>query len=290
MRLRLKKLTPFFFILPALVIYGLFLLFPLVRLFYFSALDWRGIRRTSKWEGLGNYKAVFQSEDFWMSLSHNIWWVLLASIPIILGLALAVVLHFPKPRGRNIYRTLVFLPYTLSVVISGVMWKWIYHPAMGALNAFLELIGLGAFTRGWLGDPNTALTALAMAGAWSGYGFCMVLFLAGLASIDKVLYHAAKVDGANAWQQFRYVTVPGLANTMNVVVLIVFIYTMRVFDFVYVTTEGGPLESTHVLATIIYRETFRFFHVGFGSAMAVVTMLIIFSASFFYLYIRERRT
>jgi len=239
-----RNLTPYFFILPAFAIYGMFTLFPLVRLFNYSFQDWDGISKNPKW--------------VWLD---------------------AVILHFANPRGRNVYRTLVFLPYTLSIVVSGIMWKWIYHPKTGALNAFLKLIGLGSLARGWLGDPDTALTALAMAGAWAGYGFCMA-----------TLYDAASVDGANAWQRFRHVTLPGLANTMNVVVLIVFMNTMRVFDFVYVTTEGGPLDSTQVLATIIYRETFRYFHVGFGSALAVVTLFIMSVASLLYLYIRELRS
>ncbi len=285
-----RNLTPYFFILPAFAIYGMFTLFPLVRLFNYSFQDWDGISKNPKWVWLDNYEAVFHDKYFWLALRHNLWWVVLASIPIILGLALAVILHFANPRGRNVYRTLVFLPYTLSIVVSGIMWKWIYHPKTGALNAFLKLIGLGSLARGWLGDPDTALTALAMAGAWAGYGFCMVLFLAGLSNIETTLYDAASVDGANAWQRFRHVTLPGLANTMNVVVLIVFMNTMRVFDFVYVTTEGGPLDSTQVLATIIYRETFRYFHVGFGSALAVVTLFIMSVASLLYLYIRELRS
>ena len=221
-RIRPNSLTPFLFLLPALAIYGMFTLFPLGRLLVFSLQDWDGISKNPQWIWFDNYSAVFANKFFWLALRHNLWWVVLASIPIVLGLALAVVLHFAKPRGRNVYRTLVFLPYTLAVVVSGFMWMWIYHPQTGAINAFLELIGLGSLARGWLGDPNTALSALAMAGAWSGYGFTMVLFLAGLGSIETALYDAASVDGANGWQRFRHVTFPGLANTTNVVILIVF--------------------------------------------------------------------
>ncbi len=283
-----SRFTPYLFILPALAIYGSFVIFPIIRLIYLSFQEWDGIDKNPKWIGLDNYKAIFVSDEFWEALGHNLWWVLLASIPIILGIALAVLLHYGKPRGRNVYRMLVFLPYTLSVVVSSVMWKWIYHGKTGALNELLRLIGLGQFAHGWLGDPNTALTALALAGAWTGYGFCMVLFLAGLANIDTTLYDAARVDGANAWQQFIHVTIPGLANTMNVVIVIVFIATMRVFDFVKVTTEGGPLTSTEVLATLIYRQTFQYFNVGYGAALSVVTMIIILVASLLYLYLRER--
>ena len=281
-------ITPYLFILPAFAIYGIFVLFPFVRLIKFSLYDWNGISKHPIWVGFNNYIDVLLRHDFWTALSHNLWWVLLASIPIILGLALAVILHFGKPRGRNLYRTIVFLPYTLAVVVSGLMWEWIYQPQIGALNVLLRSIGLGSLAHGWLGDPNTALTSLAMAGAWTGYGFCMVLFLSGLAGIDTTLFDAARIDGANAWQQFRYVTLPGLANTMNVVVIIVFIYTMRVFDFVFITTKGGPIDSTQVLATMVYRETFEFFHVGIGSTYAVITMFIIFAASAIYLYLRER--
>jgi len=117
----------------------------------------------------------------------------------------------------------------------------------------------------------------------------MVLFLAGLAAIDPVLYDAAQVDGANLWERFWYITIPGLANTLNVVVIIIFINTVRVFDFVFVTTNGGPMDSTTVLGTHIYRETFVNLKVGYGSAFAVVTLLIIVGATLIYIYLRERK-
>ncbi len=281
-------LTPFLFLLPALGIYGTFTLFPLVRLFILSFQNWDGISKYPKWVWFDNYKLVFQGQDFWLALRHNLWWVLLALIPVILGLALAIVLHQSKPRGRNIYRMIMFLPYTLAVVVVALMFQWMYQSKTGQLNMLLKLIGLESLTHNWLSDPNTALTSLAMAGAWVGYGFCMVLFLAGLSNIDPVLYDAAQVDGANAWQKFVHVTLPELANTLNVVILIVFIYTMRVFDFVFITTKGGPVDSTHVLATIIYRETFKYFNVGYGSALSMITLLIILFASLIYMTLRER--
>ena len=281
-------LTFFLFLLPAFGIYGTFTLFPLVRLFILSFQDWDGISRYPKWIWLENYKSVFQSQDFWLALRHNLWWVLLALIPVVLGLALAIVLHQSKPRGRNIYRTIIFLPYTLAIVVVALMFQWMYQSKTGQLNTLLRLIGLESLTHNWLGDPNTALTSLAMAGAWGGYGFCMVLFLAGLSNIDPLLYDAAQVDGAGPWQKFLHITLPGLANTLNIVILIVFIYTMRVFDFVFITTQGGPIDSTQVLATIIYRETFKYYNVGYGSALSVITLLITLLASLIYITLRER--
>lgn len=281
-------LTFFLFLLPAFGIYGTFTLFPLVRLFILSFQDWDGISRYPKWIWFGNYEWVFQSQDFWLALRHNLWWVLLASIPVVLGLALAIVLHQSKPRGRNIYRTIIFLPYTLAIVVVALMFQWMYQSKTGQLNTLLRLIGLESLTHNWLGDPNTALTSLAMAGAWGGYGFCMVLFLAGLSNIDPFLYDAAQVDGAGPWQKFLHITLPGLANTLNIVILIVFIYTMRVFDFVFITTQGGPIDSTQVLATIIYRETFKYYNVGYGSALSMITLLITLLASLIYITLRER--
>lgn len=288
MRLRPAKLVPYLFLFPGFAIYTVFQLVPLVRLFVLGFENWNGMT-PPKWVWFENYITLFASSDFWSALSHNAWWVVLATIPIVLGLALAILLDQAKPRGRKIYRTLFFLPYTMSVIVDGVAWKWIYHPDMGPLGPIFRLLGLGFLAHGWLGDPDTALTALALAGAWVGYGFCMVLFLAGLAAVDRVLYDAARVDGAGRWQQFWYVTLPGIANTLNVVVLIVFINTVRVFDFVYVTTNGGPMSSTTVLGTLIYRQTFENLKVGYGSSIAVVTLLIIVAASLLYLFVRERR-
>lgn len=287
-RIKITKIVPYLFLLPGFLLYAIFQLVPLVRLFILSFENWNGVS-PAKFVWLDNYKTLFSSNAFWNALAHNAWWVVLAEIPIILGLGLAILLHQSRPAGRNIYRTLFFLPYTMSVIVVGIAWKWIYHPDMGPLGPFFRSIGLDFLAQGWLGDSNTALTALAIAGAWVGYGFCMVLFLAGLASVDPMLYDAARVDGANRWQQFRYVTIPGIANTLNVVVLIIFINTVRVFDFVYVTTNGGPIDSTQVLGTLIYDETFVNLRVGYGSSIAVVTLIIIVGASLLYMYLRERR-
>jgi len=283
------KLIPYLFLFPGFALYTIFQLIPLIRLFIFSFEDWNGLI-APKWIWFKNYITLFASNKFWSAVSHNAWWVVLATLPIIIGLALAVLLDQAKPRGRNIYRTFYFLPYTLSVIVVGVAWKWIYHPDIGPIGPFFKSIGLNFLDHAWLGDPHTALTALALAGAWVGYGFCMVLFLAGLAAIDRTLYDAARIDGANAWQQFQYVTIPGLSNTLNVVILIVFINTVRVFDFVFVTTNGGPVDSTTVLGLVTYRETFSNLKIGYGSAVAVVTCLIIVAVSLIYLFIRERRS
>jgi ABC-type sugar transport system permease subunit len=213
----------------------------------------------------------------------------MSAVVIGLGLVLAVVLQQTRPRGGRVYRVIFFLPYTLTPVLVGIVWKWMYHPVWGPLNELLRQIGLESLARGWLGDVDTALLALTVAANWVGHGFIMMLFLAGLASIDPVLYDAASVDGAAAWGKFRHVTLPGLANTFNVVVLIVFIATVRVFDIVYVTTKGGPLDATEVLGTYIHWRTFESLDVGYGAALSMATAGIILVASVAYLWQRERR-
>jgi len=281
--------TPYLFVLPALSIYAVFLLWPLMRLVLLSLQEWNGLTADREWVGLSNYERLIDDPRFWSALEHNIIWVGMASFVIGLGLLLAVVLQQARPRGSRVYRVIFFLPYTLTSVLVGIVWKWMYHPVWGPLNGVLRQVGLEDVARGWLGDVDTALLALTVAANWVGHGFVMMLFLAGLASIDPVLYDAASVDGAGAWKKFRHVTLPGLANTFNVVVLIVFIATVRVFDIVYVTTKGGPLGATEVLGTYIHWRTFESLEVGYGAALSVATALIILSASLVYLWRRERR-
>lgn len=282
------RLTPYLFVLPAAVIYGLFMLAPLIQSAVMSFWRWDGLSVDYAWIGLDNYVRLFSDGAVWSATGNNLRWVLLAVFPILIGLVLAVLLHQAAPAGRSVYRAVFFLPYVLATVVVALAWGWIYHPTFGTLNSVLRAVGLGGLAQNWLGDPQLALVALATAANWTGYGFCMTLFLSGLNAIDPSLYDAAKVDGASTWQRFRHVTVPALANTMNVVVLIVFINTVRVFDIVFVLTAGGPAGATEVLGTKIYRETFQNLDIGYGSAIAMFMALIILTTSVVYLRMRER--
>lgn len=280
--------VPLAFVAPALLIYGLFFLLPIAQLIVLSFQSWDGLVPDRPWVGLDNYADALVSPRFWEAVGHNFFWVVTGSVPIVMGLGLAVLLHDQRPRGASLYRLIYFLPYTLPIVVVGVVFKWIYNPVWGPLTAVLDRLTDGEVTPGWLGDPSLALPALAATGSWVGYGFCMVLFLSGIAAIERDLYDAAKVDGAGAWQRFRHVTVPGIANVTNVVVLVIFIATIRVFDIVFIMTRGGPVTATEVLGTLIYRQTFEFSHVGAGAALAVLTALIILIPSVVYLRLRER--
>lgn len=285
---RKLRLAPYLFVLPAILIYGVFLLLPLLQTVLMSFWQWDGLSPHYLWVGAENYVRLFQDSAVWSAALNNIKWVLLAILPIVLGLFLGVALHQARPRGRNTFRLLFFLPYVLPTVVIAVSWQWIYQPSTGALNTVLRAVGLAGLQQNWLGDPHIALIALAIAADWAGYGFCMVLFLAGLNAIDPSLYDAASVDGANGIQKFFHVTLPGVGNTTTTVVLIVFINTVRVFDIVYVMTGGGPANSTEVLGTQIYRQSFQNLDIGYGAAVAVFMAVVILIFTVVFLRVRER--
>lgn len=279
------------FVAPALALYGLFAIFPLLQLVVMSFWHWNGITVHHAWAGLSNYAALVRDSRVRSALSHNLIWVLLAALPVVAGLVLAALLSSGRRtvRASSVYRVVFFLPYVLPIVVVAFIWRIIYDPSTGALNAGLSTIGLSALTQGWLGDPHLALVALIMAANWTGFGFCMMLFLAGMSAIDPSRYDAAALDGASALGQFWHVTLPGLANTLNVVVLVVFIATMRVFDLVFVTTNGSPAGRTEVLSTLVYRQTFADSDVGYGAATAVASTILIVALSAATFGMLERR-
>lgn len=283
-----RRITPYLFLLPAAAIYGVFLLFPLCQTVVMSFWKWDGLQPVYEWVGFQNYTRMFTDAVVWRAAWNNARWILLAIIPIILGLALAVLLQQSRPKGRTVYRALFFLPYVLPPVIVSLAWGWIYQPNSGTLNSGLQALGLGGLAQNWLGDRDLALFALVAAANWTCYGFCMMLFISGLNAVDPSLYDAAKVDGAGAWKRFVFVTFPCIANTTNIVVLVIFINTLRVFDIVYLMTAGGPSGSTEVLGTKIYRETFQNLDLGYGSAISVFMIFVILVLTVVYLRSRER--
>jgi ABC-type sugar transport system permease subunit len=226
---------------------------------------------------------------FWESLQHNLYWVLAATVfPLAIGLLLAIFLTRAKYlRGRAVFRTLYFIPQVLSSVLVAITWRWIYSPNDGALNKLLELVGLPFLKYGWLGDPLTALPALFIVWSWVHYGFCMVIFIAALQGIDEEFFDAAKVDGANEWQQFRYILIPFIRGPMTTVILITVIAAIQIFDYVYIITRGGPLGSTQVIASYMYQNAFSNARVGYGSAIATIMGLIILAFSILFLRYRS---
>jgi ABC-type sugar transport system permease subunit len=279
----------FFFVLPALVLYLIFMVYPFFRSIYFSLTSWNGVMPYKEWVGLDNYRELVQDSLFWLSLQHTVIWVIIGTIaPIVVGMLLAVLL-WRQPKGFNVFRTFFFMPQVLSTVVIGIVWHWIYNPIFGILNEALDAVGLDEISRGWLGDPDVALYAVLVAAIWATIGLCFVIFLAGLQNVSKDLLEAATIDGANAWQRFWNVTVPQMANVINVVIALLLIWGFSVFDVIFVMTGGGPANATEVLATLTYKEAFTQNNVGYASAISVVITVLSLIASVTFIRLRERQ-
>jgi raffinose/stachyose/melibiose transport system permease protein len=265
---RLPRGTIFLFLLPALVLYALFLLYPIVQSVRYSMYAWNGFGPLENFVGLDNFRNVFSDARFRSALWHNAVIVVLSlvvQIPAALGLAL---LLNSKIKGRAALRTIFFAPYVLSEVVTGVVWRQILRPD-GLLDQSLEGVGLGGWVQGWLSDPDVVLYALFFVISWKYFGFHMILMLAGLQQIPTELKEAASIDGATPWKTFRYVVLPLLMPTVRVSVFLSIIGALQLFDLVWVTTKGGPIGASSTMSTFLY-DRFRDSRFGFASAVSIV--------------------
>lgn len=276
------------FILPSLAIYVLFMLYPFLGTVQLSLTSWDGYAAVKDFIGLDNYAVLFQDPAFWEALSHNLVWAVVGTAaPIIIGLPLAIML-WSGARGRLAFRAIYFVPVILPAVVIGIVWGWIYNPIFGVLNSILQAVGLGELTRGWLGDPDTALISVLLAAVWATFGFVVVMFLAGLQGVDMNLVDAARVDGANAWQRTRHVLLPGIAPVFTFVLTITLVGAFSVFDIIYVMTQGGPGTATEVLAGYSYKMAFGRNFAGYGAAISMVIAVLSLVLAIIFLRVRER--
>jgi raffinose/stachyose/melibiose transport system permease protein len=268
------------YIFPGLVIYLIFVFFPILETIRTSFYQWDGFSNNRIFIGADNYISLIGDSQFLNALLNNITFIVFYSIiPILIGLILASMLGRNPLRGLAFYRAGLFLPQIISMVVVGVTWRWIFNPAFGPLNVGLRALGLDSLTRTWLGDFTWALPAVGSVGTWVQYGFCMVLFLAGMQRIPEDYYEAAELDGANKLQQLLYITLPSLRPELGVALITTIIAALRVFDLVYVTTRGGPGDSTLVTGFLIYRAAFQQNRIGYAAAIATVMTILIFAIS-----------
>jgi ABC-type sugar transport system permease subunit len=260
--------------LPALLLYFVFKLLPMVSGIYLSLLKWDGIA-PPEFVGIRNYVRMFSDETIGLALWHNALYALgTVTAKIVISLLLALLLN-QALRGRTIYRTALFLPVVMSFVVVGILWSWLYNTQFGLINTLLTSMGLGVLAHDWLGDPSTALWALMVVDSWKWYGFHMVIFLAGLQTIPIELYEAAHIDGASRWQQFAHITLPLLQPVMLVNVTLALMGAFNVFDIPYIMTEGGPANSTIVMALHIYIQGFKFYQFGYAAALSYVLLVLV---------------
>lgn len=282
------RLVGYLYVLPAFVVFACFVLYPLAEALWFSLWEWNGLPTSpATWVGLDNYTDVFTDEELRSAFVHAlILLVFYAVLPILIGLLLAGVMARAKVRGLAFFRTILFLPQVIAMVVVAVMWKMIYDPENGALNRFLGWFGIEG--KSWLGDFSLALPSVGLIGTWVYFGLAMVLLTAGVQKIPPSLYDAARVDGAGPFREFLAVTLPGLRGEIAVALTLTTIYALRNFDLVYITTQGGPGDSTTVPAFQVFSRAFESSQVGSAAAVGVTLTLVIFLISFTINRVAER--
>ena len=270
-----SRWTALAYIAPAFVVYAVFLLYPLGRAVHLSLFDWDGLTLAT-FVGLGNYVDVVADDQLRAAFGHAlVLIVFFALLPTAIGLVLAAVLNRAKVRGLPFFRTIVFLPQVVAMVVVGVAWRQIYAPD-GSLNDVLAAIGLGDLGRAWLGDPVLALPAVGIVGTWVQTGLATVLLMAGMSRIPGELYEACRLDGAGPVREFFAITLPAVRAELAVALTLTVVAALRTFDLIYITTGGGPGNRTSVPAFEVYNRAFRLGEVGSAAAIGVTLTVIIF--------------
>lgn len=259
---------------PVLAMTAVFFLFPLGSAVYFSLTDWNGADPRAPFVGLRNFVTMAGDAEVLHALGNNaIWIVVGTAAPLLIGLLLAVIL-WSGVRAVLAYRLVFFLPFVLPGVAVAIVWGWIYNPVNGWLNRVLEGVGLGGWTRGWLGEPGTALYAVLAAAIWATFGFVVVIFLAALQNVDLDQVDAARIDGANPLQRLWHVILPQIMPVFLMVTTITLVGGISVFDIVFVMTGGGPGNATSVLGTYAFENAFQLNRIGYGTALALLITVL----------------
>jgi multiple sugar transport system permease protein len=228
-----------------------------------------------KFRGFSNYLDLFGEEEFFHVIVRSVYWTALAVlVKTIFGMVIALLLNV-KFTGRKVARTLVIMPWASSVPISALLWTWVYHPEFGLLNYTLKATGILKKPPIWLGTPVSAFFSVIWVDIWIGIPFFSLVFLAGMQAIPQDLYEAATVDGANVFRKFVHVTLPGIRDVILISTLLSILWTFNDFNTIYIMTEGGPANSTHILITYIYQRTFQWWKWDKGAVMAVLTFAIL---------------
>lgn len=270
------------FLAPALILLGAFLFWPIAYLFYLSFTTGSFTLAGIQWVGLRNYLRLVFDPDFWQVLGNTLYFTIATVIPsLLIPLGLAVLLN-QSITLRGFLRTAYFIPSITSLVAVGLGFRWLFQTE-GPVNALLNSFGFESIP--WLGSTTWAMPVLILLSSWKQLGFNMVVFLAGLQTIPQSRYEAAELDGANSWQKFRYITLPGLQSTLIFATITTAIFTLRSFEQVYIITGGGPLNSTNLLVYYIYEQAFALF--DFGYAAAVATVLLGFTLVLVYLQLQS---
>ncbi len=280
------KITPYLFLLPALILLAVFFFIPFFQTIIYSFQDYSKDIYNPVFGTLTNYKALISSPLFIKSILNTFYFLLLTTpFLVIFPLFLAILIN-QKIRGKTLYKLIIYLPVVVSIVVVAIAFKWLYAPN-GLLNYFMEVLNLPAID--WLSSPKVAMTSVAMVTIFKGVGYYMMIYLASLMSVPKELYEAAEIDGANEFQKHMTVSVPHLMPTIALVSTISAISALKVFVEIYVMTKGGPLDSTKTMVYYIYERAFENLDIGLASAACVVLLLIVMVFSIINILCFERK-
>ncbi|MBX3029748.1 MAG: sugar ABC transporter permease [Chloroflexi bacterium] len=283
-----RRVAPWLFLAPGLVVFSVAVLLPMVLTVGFSFTEWNGFGAMT-FVGLDNYVRAFHDTFLRASFLHVIVYIAATLVlEVLVGLCLAGLVSMR--RGRLWFRVAIFTPVMLPMVVVAVLWAFVYNPDFGLLNGALEAMGLAGLQRIWLGDPSVALLAISVVSGWVYAGFYMMIFYAAFRQVPSDIIEAARLDGAGEWSIFRRVKVPMIRGAVGVAVLLCVTGGFQGFDLFFVMTNGGPYGSTEIPTTLLVRTVFRHADVGYGSAMAVVLTAVVVTCGLAYAQLQVRRT
>ncbi|WP_299666451.1 carbohydrate ABC transporter permease [uncultured Psychromonas sp.] len=282
-----KQWVPWIFMAPALILFSLYVLYPIADSFMLSFYSWDGLGDKT-WIGFDNYIQLFDSESFWTALKNNILWMILFMLAPPIGLAIALFLN-QDVAGIRLVKALFFFPFVISQVVIGLVFSWFYDPNLGLLNTILDVFGFQ--TIALLSSEEYVTYGIIVAGLWPQIAYCMILYLTGLNSLSPDQIEAARLDRAKGWKMLRYIILPQLSPATFIAVVVTVIGALRSFDLVATMTAGGPWGSSTVLAYMMYEESIFNYRMGYGAAVAVVLFLImaVYIAYFLVNMLRSER-
>jgi multiple sugar transport system permease protein len=289
---RSQTRSAWLFLAPALLLIGVFFFLPVVAGLALSFTDFDlyaiGHPENIRFTGLANYTALVQTPLFWTALKNTLYFAFMgAPLSVLVALAAALLVNSRLTRWQGFFRTAYFAPFVTTLVAVAIVWKYLYHPRFGLLDAVLGAVGISPVD--WLGDPKWAMPAIIVVAVWRSFGYNMLIFVAGLQRIPIQLYEAAELDGAGAWARLRHVTLPQLIPTFVFVGIITAIGFFQLFAEPYVMTQGGPLKSTLSMVLYMYEEGFRWWRLGSAAAIAFVLFALVFVITLVQLKLQRER-
>jgi multiple sugar transport system permease protein len=280
------------FLAPAMVILSVFFFAPVIAGFVLSVTDFDlytlGDVHNLRFVALRNYQELLGNPVFWTAFGNTLYFALVGGpLTVAVSLVAALLINSKLTRWKSLFRTIYFAPVVTTLVAVSVVFKYLYHPRFGIINLALGALHLPQ--PDWLGDPHFAMPAIILLSVWKGFGYTMIIFIAGLQNIPEELYEAARLDGAGVWGQFRHVTLPMLGPTFLFVGIVVAIGQLQIFAEPYVMTAGGPLNKTLTIVMMMYQQGFKFWRMGYAAAVAFILFLVIGAATLLQMRLQEKR-